>query len=211
MAEPTNHVLMLLPPKECARAGAVLGQAFHDDPLWAATFTDPDKRPDLLISMFTALAKTTVAAGAPAETTPGVDAVALWLPPGKDFGFWAMVKSGFALPRLALRMPAPDRKRMMAVLGQLEDRKKALMPEPHWYLSAIGVHPEHQGAGVGSALVRSGIRRADHDNSPVYLETETEGNLNFYRRLGFEVIEQVTAAGLGLPVWLMRRPSSLRT
>jgi ribosomal protein S18 acetylase RimI-like enzyme len=203
---------MPLPPKECARGGAVLGRAFHDDPLWAATFTDPDKRPELLVSMFTALAKTTVAAEGPAETTPGVDAVALWLPPGKDFGFWEIAKSGFALPRLAMRMPAPDRKRMMAVLGQLEDRKKALMPEPHWYLSAIGVHPEHQGEGLGSALVRSGIRRADRDNTPIYLETETGGNVDFYRHLGFEVIEQVTAAGLGLPVWLMlRRPPTPRT
>ncbi len=211
MAEPIDDVLVPLPPQACAQAGVVLGQAFHDDPLWAATFTDPDKRPELLVSMFTALAKTTVAAGGLAETTPGIYSVALWLPPGKGFGFWTTVKSGFALPRFAMRMPAPDRKRMMAVVRQLEDRKKALMPEPHWYLSAIGVHPEHQGEGRGTALVRSGIRSADHDNAPIYLETETEGNVDFYRHLGFEVIEQVTAAGLGLPVWLMKRPSSLRT
>jgi len=205
-------MLTPLPPNECARAGAMLGRAFQDDPLWGATFSDPDKRPGLLVAMFTGVTKATVAARGLAETTPGIDAVALWLPPGKDFGFWAMVKSGFALPRFAMGLSAQDRNRMMAVLRQLGERKKALMPDPHWYLAAIGVDPERQGEGLGSTLVQSGIRRADHENTSVYLETETEGNVGFYQHLGFEVIEQVTAAGLDLPVWLMmRRPHSLRT
>jgi ribosomal protein S18 acetylase RimI-like enzyme len=98
------------------------------------------------------------------------------------------------------------------VLRLLGERKKELMPDPHWYLAAIGVNPERQGEGLGSALVQSGIRRADRDNTPVYLETETEGNVGFYQHLGFEVIEQITAAGLDLPLWLMtRRPTSGRT
>jgi ribosomal protein S18 acetylase RimI-like enzyme len=157
--------------------------------------------------MFTGLTKMTIAARGFAETTRGIDAVALWLPPGMDLGLWAMVKSGFALPRFAMSLTGPDRKRMMAVLRQFEQRKKALMPDPHWYLSAIGVDPDRQREGLGSTLVQSGIRRADHDNTAVYLETETEGNVGFYRHLGFELIEQVTATGLGLPVWLMiKRP-----
>jgi ribosomal protein S18 acetylase RimI-like enzyme len=162
--------------------------------------------------MFTGVTKATVAARGLAETTPGIDAVALWLPPGKDFGFWAMVKSGFALPRFAMSLPAQDRNRMMAVLRQLGERKKALMPDPHWYLAAIRVDPERQGKGLGSTLVQSGIRRANQENTSVYLETETEGNVGFYQHLGFKVIEQVTAAGLDLRVWLMmRRPPALRT
>jgi ribosomal protein S18 acetylase RimI-like enzyme len=193
-------------------AGALLGRAFHDDPLWGATFSDPDRRPELLVAMFTGLTKTTVAAQGLAETTPDLDAVALWLPPGKDFGFWAMAKSGFALPRFAMSLPAQDRNRMMAVLRQFGKRKKALMPDPHWYLAAIGVDPERQGEGLGSTLVQAGIRRADQENTSVYLETETEGNVGLYQHLGFDVIEQVTATGLCLPVWLMmRRPPSLRT
>lgn len=200
-------MLTPLPANESVRAGAVLGRAFHDDPLWEVTFSDPDRRPEQLVAMFTSLTKTTVAGRGLAETTPGLDAVALWMRPGKDVGLWAMVKSGFALPRFAMSLPGEDRKRMMAVLRQFEQRKKALMPDPHWYLSAIGVDPDRQGEGLGSALVQSGIRRADLDHTAVYLETETEGNVGFYRHLGFQVIEQVTATGLGLPVWLMiKRP-----
>ena len=208
MVESNDPVLSPVPSDAYSKAGDVLGQAFEADPLWRVTFTDPDTRPELLVSMFTRLAKATVAAGGVAETTRGIEAVALWLPPGKKVGFMAMVKSRFALPRFAMGLPADDRKRMLAVLGQLEERKKALMRKPHWYLSAVGVSPERQGEGLGAALVRSGLHRADEDNVSVYLETETEGNVRFYQHLGFDVVEQITAAGLDLPVWLMTRPPS---
>ena len=187
----------------------MLGRAFGDDPLWAATFSDPARRPKLLVALFTALTKATLAAQGIAETTSDVAAVALWLPPGKDIRLWATVKSGLVLPRFVMSLPAPDRKRMMAVLGQFGERRKVLMPDPHWYLSAIGVDPERQGRGLGSTLVRAGLARADNENTPVYLETETEGNVGFYQHLGFKVVEQTNAIGLDLPVWLMvRRPVS---
>jgi ribosomal protein S18 acetylase RimI-like enzyme len=201
---------MPLPQNEQARAGAMLARAFHDDPLWAATFSNPDTRPEMLLRMFTAVTRATVAAHGLAEATPGFDAVALWLPPRKSMGFRAMVKSNFALPRFVMSLPAADRKRMMAVLRQLEERKKALMPDRHWYLAAVGVDPERQGEGLGSTLVRAGIHRADQENTPIYLETEVEDNLDWYQLFGFEIIEQVIATGLGLPVWLMiRRPPAV--
>ena len=51
------------------------------------------------------------------------------------------------------------------------------------------------------------MSRAQRDNTPVYLETETEANVGYYERLGFDIVEQTIAAGLDLPIWLMiRRP-----
>lgn len=155
--------------------------------------------------MFAGLTKTTMAARGLAETDPAIDAIALWLPPGKDTGLWAMVKSGIAMPRFAMGLPAQDRKRMLAVHSQFEKRKKVLMPEPHWYLSAIGVDPERQREGLGSALVHAGIGRADRDNAPIYLETQTKSNVAFYQHLGFEVVGETLATGLDLPVWSMTR------
>jgi ribosomal protein S18 acetylase RimI-like enzyme len=202
-----SAAVIRLQPGDRARAGEVLARAFSDDPLWAAVFTNPAERSETLVHMFAGVTKATIAAKGLAETTPDIAAVGLWLPPGKDIGMWAMVRSGFALPRLVMRLPSQERRRMMAVLRQVEERRKALMPEPHWYLSALGVEPERQGTGLGSALVRSGIRRADLEKTPIYLETETEDNVAFYEHLGFETVEAITAVGLDLPVWLMaRRP-----
>ena len=40
----------------------------------------------------------------------------------------------------------------------------------------------------------------------VFLETESASNVGFYEHFGFEVLDEVSAAGLDLPVWLMLRP-----
>ena len=82
------------------------------------------------------------------------------------------------------------------------------MPDPHWYVSAVGVHPEHQGKGYGLGLMRHGILRADRGGTPIYLETEAAANVGFYQYLGFEVVEVFTPEGLDAPMWLMTRPPS---
>jgi ribosomal protein S18 acetylase RimI-like enzyme len=203
--------ITLLGSNSYSHAGMVLGRAFQDDPLWTAVMPDPEERRAQLTAMFSGLAKTTVAAKGVAETTSGIEGVALWLPPGRDIGLWAMLTSGLALPRFAMRLRAPDRRRMSAVLRQVDQRRKELMPEPHWYLSAIGVEPESQGRGVGSALVRSGIEKASHEDRPLYLETETKGNVGYYEHLGFEVVEEMVAREIDLPLWLMIRRSAARS
>jgi len=192
--------------KEYARAGEVLGRAFYDDPQWTALVPDSEVRRSRLSKMFAGTARMTAAARGVAERTSGLEAIALWLSPGRDIGPWAMVKSGFASARWVITPPVQDFRRLMAVFRQFNGRRKKLMPEPHWYLMAIGVDPLHQGRGFGSALMRSGIRRADHDNRSIYLETESELNVGFYERLGFDVIEEMTIVEIDLPFSLMIRP-----
>ncbi len=198
--------LEMVSPLERGRhddVGAVLGRAFEDDPIWTAAFHD-DRLPKL-VSMFTALSKTTLAAGGIVEVTPGVSGAAVWMSPGRSEGLWAMLRTGFALPRFAMGLPARERRLMLALHQQFDDRRNDLMPSPHWYLSAVGVDPSRHGQGLGSALVRSGMGHADRDGRPMYLETETEANVRFYERLGFEILDETVATGLGLPVWLMSR------
>lgn len=197
-------MLVSLGKQDGDRAGALLGRAFIDDPIWTAAFANPEERPARLRTMFAALVKTTIAAGGLVEATADIGAVAVWLPPGKDLGLMAQLRSGLALPRLVIGMPASDRKRMVQFLRQVDGRRRELMPEPHWYLSAIGVDPERQGTGLGSMLVEAGMERARHEGKSVYLETETTGNVAFYERLEFQVIEEIEAVGIGVPIWLMR-------
>lgn len=191
--------------KEYTRAGEVLGRAFYDDPQWTALIPDPDVRRAKLPKMFTGTARMTAAAKGVVERTSGFETIALWLPPGRDIGPWAMARSGFASAIWVITPPVQDFRRLMAVFGQFDERRKKLMRRPYWYLMAIGVDPLHQGEGLGSALVRSGIRRADDDGKPIYLETETELNVGFYERLGFEVIDEMTVSRIDVPFSLMLR------
>jgi putative acetyltransferase len=49
-------------------------------------------------------------------------------------------------------------------------------------LSPLGVMPEHQGRGIGSALVRHGLRVLAEQGAPVVF---LEGDPRFYSRFGF--------------------------
>lgn len=207
----STHEVVTLEPADYATAGEVLGKAFLNDPLWTATITDPERLPQTLLDMFTSTIKTTVASEGVAETTQGMEAVAVWLPPGREINFLSILRSGLDMLRFGMSVPSQDRKRMNGVLRQLSRKKKELVPEPTWHLVAIGVDPAHQGKGFGSAMVRFGMMKADETGSPIYLETETEDNVRFYRHLGFEVLEEIEVEAVGVPMWLMKRPPAPRT
>lgn len=49
-------------------------------------------------------------------------------------------------------------------------------------LSPLSVDPEHQGQGIGTALVRAALELADAQRAPVVL---LEGDPRYYSRLGF--------------------------
>jgi len=49
-------------------------------------------------------------------------------------------------------------------------------------LAPLAVHPDHQNAGIGTALVEEGLRRADADGEPLVV---VEGHPGYYPRFGF--------------------------
>jgi GNAT superfamily N-acetyltransferase len=77
--------------------------------------------------------------------------------------------------------------------------------EPHWYLAVVGADPIARGQGHGSALLRSGLARADAAGLPVYLESSKESNLPVYQHFGFTVLGEAELPGGGPKVWPMRR------
>jgi ribosomal protein S18 acetylase RimI-like enzyme len=83
-----------------------------------------------------------------------------------------------------------------------------LAPAAHWYLKTLGVARWAQGSGVGSALVRAGLARADAQRLPCYVETSDGRNVAFYRRFGFDVVDDALAPVPGGPTyWALLRPS----
>ena len=82
----------------------------------------------------------------------------------------------------------------------------ALHPlDPQWYLALLGVEPEQQGRGLGSALLQRFVQQVDADEAPAYLETDRPENVAFYGQVGFDVVREVEV--LGITVWCMQRPA----
>jgi ribosomal protein S18 acetylase RimI-like enzyme len=78
--------------------------------------------------------------------------------------------------------------------------------EPHWYLFHVGAEPGHQARGVGSALVRHGLERADADGVPAHLECAAD-MVGYYARFGFVEVDAAPIEGLDL-VTMTRPPRS---
>jgi predicted N-acetyltransferase YhbS len=76
--------------------------------------------------------------------------------------------------------------------------------EPHSHLGPIGVDPEAQGRGIGRRLMEHYCEHLDQTHKLGYLETDRLGNVAFYRRFGFETVQE--APVLGVPNYFMRRP-----
>lgn len=187
------------------KASETLANAFFTDPIQVRLFKDEEQRAAFLPKMFNAMLKTATASQGHLTTTEDFGAVAYWAPPGTDIKLSAMFRTGFAMPRVLIHMPLRAIITMLRVFNTLPKRRKANMPEHHWYLVVLGTDTSRQGEGLGSALLREGLDRADREGKQAYLETETEENVRFYEKFGFTVIEELPVERLGFPMWLMGR------
>ena len=80
------------------------------------------------------------------------------------------------------------------------------VPVEAWYLSILGVSPERHGSGLGSQLVRAGLRRVDVGRRPAYVETFNPRSVPFYERHGFATVATGHESTTGRPFWLLLRP-----
>jgi ribosomal protein S18 acetylase RimI-like enzyme len=180
----------------------VLGRAFQDDPVMSWVQPDTERRKAALPGLFGALTRHHFLAGRGSEVAlsdDGVEAAALWDPPGG----WLQS------PREQLAMlPGVVRafRGRLAAGRTLTDLMKANHPEePHWYLAIIGSDPSVRGKGFGNALMKSRLDRCDAEYAPVYLESSNPVNIPYYERFGFEVTGEIELPDGGPSLWPMWR------
>lgn len=78
-------------------------------------------------------------------------------------------------------------------------------PEAHVYLGMIGVLPAHRRQGIATTLIEDGHAWADDLGLPVALDTDTEENVAFYTRRGYEVIARARLPDSHRELVAMRR------
>ena len=62
-----------------------------------------------------------------------------------------------------------------------------------FYLWFLGTIPRYHGRGLAQSLLESRLQSADVSDKWIYLETAKLKNVEFYRRRGFELFDQMTA------------------
>ncbi len=182
------------------RVARALARAFADDPVMSWIFQDDSGRPARLERAFGLFLRKI---WLPEEECYAADrqfGAALWLPPGKwHLGALAQLRM---LPS-TISVAGRNLPRLFTALNLIE--KKHPKAPPHYYLAVLGVEPEFQGRGFGSALMRPVLARCDRDRMPAYLESSKRRNIALYERHGFRVVEELRLPKEGPPIWPMWR------
>jgi len=182
--------------------GDALARAFADDPGFAHVLpSDGDRTERLRVFFETELRSVALPRGL-VWTTEELVGAAVWAPPGD----WAVpitasLREGRAMLRaFGSRLP-------LALWSRIRMDAKHPKRPPHWYLAVMGVAPEWQGKGLGTALMRPGLDEIDGASLPAYLESSTLRSRALYLRNGFEVTGEWNLPRGGPPIWLMWRDS----
>ena len=207
-SNPAEQVVRLM-PEQNDLAAKVLTDAFMDDPMYKAIFPVPERREKAYSAMWSGLLQYSQKYGE-VYTTPEVKGVASWLSPGNtEVTFIGQILTGFALYRAIMKFSAEERTHIMHAMDFVDVEHKRLVHEPHWYLWALGVSPDHQGKGIGGRLIGPVMAQADNEGVPCYLEVGTETNVAFYEKRGFMVIWDGDAPIEGVHVWMMLRDPAI--
>lgn len=105
--------------------------------------------------------------------------------PGVQYSAWDIVRM---LVRLTLEAGLPAAWRLWQLLITIEPHHPT---EPYYYLWFLAVHPDFQGKGYGRRLLDAVcVLSETHPTSTgVWLETDTQQNVQMYEHFGYQVIK----------------------
>lgn len=202
---PGGSELFPLAPGDCARAAAMLSDAFVDDPVWARVFEREPGCEARRRAFFETPLRYCLRYGRTVATSARLEGVAAWVR-GQHavMSPWRLLLSGSL--SCALHVGGRVAQRLMRSFAPVaRDRMRFMAGREHVYLQVIGVAPAEQGKGHGGRLLRALIESCESQRLPIYLETETEGNVVMYQHFGFQVLQRIELVDIGLPFWEMAR------
>ncbi|WP_306215219.1 GNAT family N-acetyltransferase [Actinoplanes sp. RD1] len=188
---------------EIPAVGALIGHAFDHLPQNRALVPDAGARLRVMTGFFTLMAELAAPPAGCVEVIPGPDggpaAAAVWFDrtapaaPPSAYGDRLAAVAGRWVPHFA------------GLETLLEEHHPGV---PHWHLAFLAVHPHHQRAGLGSALLQHRHARLA---APVYVEATNEFNAALYRRHHYRrlVPYEITLPD-GTPFYRLWRPHLTR-
>ena len=199
---PIGHQVRKAGAAEVAGMARALAGAFHEDPIMSWLAPDATRRPEVLDGNFHLLLEQIWMRHEETYTTSAAAGAAIWDPPGE----WSVgITQQLGLLPRALRVWGRRLPRALLTLAKIE---RGHPRESHYYLAVLGVEPESQGRGLGSALMFPVLQRCDAERVPAYLEASSPRNRALYERHGFEVTKEFRVGTDAPPIWGMWREPS---
>ncbi|MGC4758440.1 GNAT family N-acetyltransferase [Micromonospora trifolii] len=190
----TPEITIATPADRSAVVGSLVA-AFVKDPILRHLFPDEETYPRYAATFFGHLFDKRVHRSS-IFTIGGGASTAIWEPPAGQPA--ASVASHGS--REEAGYPADVSTRVESYDQAVHD---ALPTFAFWYLGVVGTHPNSAGRGWGRAVMRAGLDRASAEGLPAILETSNPGNVELYRRGGWEVVGSMAEP---VPTWFMQQP-----
>lgn len=203
----SKELFRVLNKRDLGHAVEVASKAFIDDPLWVYLYPDLKRREKYSLRFFKALLSYSIDKGEAYGVGTPVKAVALWKKYGSVkgsqeekkkrlsmrtfIGMSNMILSGFLYSFFKIRKLMKD----------IYYMRRLLAPRPHHYLHMLCVHPDEQGRGHATTILKALLERGHTQKAPWYLETLTPINVTFYQHMGFDCIKHLQYKDTGLEVW----------
>ncbi|MBL4583778.1 MAG: GNAT family N-acetyltransferase [Pseudomonadales bacterium] len=195
---PAAHKIVSATDRDIKQVCDILGSAFSHDPV--LNWLTP--KASIYSGLFRSGAEALYKKHGQVYINSDQTGAALWLPGGissKSPFHWRTLTTLFSILReggLAALKRGSELEKIFA---------KNHPKEPHFYLHAIGAALEHQGKGIGSALLKTGLAACDEQGLPAYLESTNSRNNPLYERYGFNIIGEAALSDGGPTVWFMYR------
>jgi GNAT superfamily N-acetyltransferase len=178
---------------------ATYASAFEDDPTFSWFFPKASTRRRRLQGFFGFVGPHMALPHDETWMTDDALAVATWIPPDK----WKMpmMQQLRLLPGF-VRWSGRFTPRILNALTKMD--KVHPHDPPSWYLLGLGTVKEHQGKGLGSAVLSHMLTRCDTEGLPAYLESSNPRNIPFYARHGFVERDPIRFGDQGpvlTPMW----------
>jgi len=183
----------------------VIADAFFDLAPSQWLITDPGIRGRIFPRYFRLYLEHALTHGT-VHTTPSRTAAALWVPGGQDT---TGPPDGYA-ERLAA-LTSPWTSRFLAFDEALDRHHPTGIP--HQHLAILAVHPDHQGRGIGTALLQAWHATLDDAGTPAYLEASSPRTRGLYLAHGYFPRPDAPfyLPDGGPPMWPMWRDPRART
>jgi GNAT superfamily N-acetyltransferase len=182
-----------------------LASAFYDDSVWKWFMPNDATRAQRLERMFASFTRNVyLRHGSDCYTTDTYEGAALWAGPGHEH-----MSAGDVLRVLPGWTKAIGWRELFRVQRGVDSFEKVHPHERHYYLPFVGVAPESQGRGLGTALMAPVLEKCDRERIPAYLEATSVASRRCYERVGFHTRSEERVAGDGPPFFAMwRAPAS---
>lgn len=167
-------------------ATEVLNAAFNEDPCLRYLLRSGDYDPRKARHIHGYTLRLGRLYGSALATSPALEAVCAWLPPGRIHVSTGMFlrAGGLDIARSGL-----DVLGAIKLYGDYSDgMHREAIPGPHWYLLTLAVAKASQGKGYATRLLSPVLSLLDARGESAYLETHNPRNVPLYEHFGFKVV-----------------------